>query len=209
MEEVEDAIFCIAVHPSDAVLATGSLGGDVCLQRYQVTKEGNNSFTELWTKSHKKTVRGVKFSLDGDLLYSISKNRALCQWNVETGKKLRCIRQAHTDTPYCVTVINQHIVATGDESGVVKIWDWRSAKGSGAVIEFTENDDYITDLMSADTDGRIILATSGDCTLTALNLKKKKLEVKSEIMSGELLCMAKAGRFVVCLLIAKADLIPL
>ena len=48
-------------------------------------KKGKSTLSEKWTKQHKRAVRRVKFSLDGTGLFSITKNRALCLWDVETG----------------------------------------------------------------------------------------------------------------------------
>lgn len=46
---------------------------------------------------------------------------------------------------YCLEVVDQNIVITGDEDGVIKVWDRRQMPN--AVAEFKENDDYISDMV--------------------------------------------------------------
>ena len=80
-----------------------------------------------------------------------------------------------------------------------KLWDYRQKKSLG---EFHDCDDYISDLVCA-ADRRTLLATryeetncdnenefsmlfSGEGTLTVYNVRKKKLQIQSELMDSDL-----------------------
>jgi hypothetical protein len=66
------------------------------------------------------------------------------------------------------------------------MWDYRQKK---ATMETNECQDYISDL-AVGNDKRVLLATSGEGTLSAFHTKKKKLILQSELIDSEMLCMA-------------------
>lgn len=56
-------------------------------------------------------------------------------------------------------------------------------------MDLKENDEFISDL-AVDSQSKLLLATSGDGTLTAINLRRKKLELQSELFDSEFLSLA-------------------
>ena len=56
-------------------------------------------------------------------------------------------------------------------------------------IDLKESEEFISDL-AVDSQFRTLLATSGEGTLTAINLRKKKLEMQSELFDSEFLSLA-------------------
>lgn len=188
-EELPVGLSC---HPSQNCFAAGFIDGSVALFSYAISEETSPQtvqITETWKRTHKAAVRKLRFSHNGDSVYSLTRNKAFTHWDTETGKKLRCIRVAHDSSPYSMHVINENQVATGDEDGTIKFWDWRS-KENPCIFQITEEtDEYITDMTSGEN-GKILLATCGDCTLISIDTRKKKLIMQSETMHSELLSIA-------------------
>ncbi|KAJ3214885.1 Apoptotic chromatin condensation inducer in the nucleus [Dinochytrium kinnereticum] len=82
--------------------------------------------------------------------------------------------------------IGPGLVASGDDAGVVKVWDVRQKK---EVRKYTDSFDYITDLAMAG-DGKTLLATSGDGTLKVYDITRKKAVRVSDNQEAELLSVS-------------------
>jgi hypothetical protein len=53
-----------------------------------------------------------------------------------------------------------------------------------------ENDDFISDMI-IDESNRLLLATSGDGTLSAFDIRKHKMKLQSELFDSEFLSLAR------------------
>ena len=69
---------------------------------------------------------------------------------------------------------------------MLQAWDLRMQKEA---MDLKHNEDFISDL-AVDNQSKILLATSGDGTLTAINLRGKKMEMQSELFDSEFLSLA-------------------
>ena len=87
---------------------------------------------------------------------------------------------------YSLLVVNENIVASGDDDGELKVWDLRQNK---TVMQLHECEEFISD-MCIDNRGRVLLATSGDGSLSAYDIRHHKLKVKSETFDSEFLSCA-------------------
>lgn len=122
----EEPIITIAVHPFEQnVLGIGFISGKIACYKWNRNARSESELKSLWTTKLKNSVRQIQFSNDGNLLYSISKNRAVCVYDFKTGKRVRCIRKGHEAEPTCLYVfpqscpiLNQQTL-TGDEDGQV------------------------------------------------------------------------------------------
>jgi len=78
-----------------------------------------------------------------------------------------------------------HMLATGDDDGVIKLWDPRKPD---VLREFTHHFDFISDFLWLE-DKKQLVATSGDGTLSVLDVRSKKTEpfAQSEDQEDELL----------------------
>lgn len=78
-----------------------------------------------------------------------------------------------------------NLLATGDDDGVVKLWDPRKPD---AVRAYTHHFDFISDFLWLE-DKKHLVCTSGDGTLSVLDVRSKKLEpfAHSEDQEDELL----------------------
>lgn len=176
---VEDICF----HPRKDVIAAASINGPVYIYSYS-TKEKNHQL--LTFNHHKKACRAIKFSDDGTLLYSVSKDKSLQCVDLEQGSLKNTIPKAHSSPIYSLLCVDANIVATGDEDGCLKVWDVRLQK---SVMEIKQSEEFISD-MKVENAKRILLATSGEGTLTAFDIRKHKLILQSELFDAELLSLA-------------------
>lgn len=110
----------VALHPTRDVLACGDVDGDVYAFSYSCT-EGENR--ELWSSGHHlKSCRQLRFTADGEKLYSVSRDKAVHQLDVERGQLVTRIRGAHGAPINSLLLVDENIVATGDDGGTLKVW---------------------------------------------------------------------------------------
>ncbi|XP_023270282.1 WD repeat-containing protein 55 [Seriola lalandi dorsalis] len=184
----------VALHPSRDLLVCGDVDGDVYAFSYSCT-EGENR--EVWSSGHHmKSCRQVRFSADGLKLYSVSRDKAVHLLDVERGQLVTRIRGAHGAPIYSLLLVDENILATGDDGGTLKVWDMR--KGT-AIMDLKQHEDYISDI-AVDQAKRILLTTSGDGTMGVFNIKRRRFELLSEYQSSDLTSVAlmKRGKKVVC-----------
>lgn len=109
----------VALHPTRDVLACGDVDGDVYAFSYSCT-EGENR--ELWSSGHHlKSCRQLRFTADGEKLYSVSRDKAVHQLDVERGQLVTRIRGAHGAPINSLLLVDENIVATGDDGGTLKV----------------------------------------------------------------------------------------
>ncbi|KAF7725556.1 WD domain repeat-containing protein 55 [Apophysomyces ossiformis] len=78
------------------------------------------------------------------------------------------------------------MMATGDEQGVIKIWDNRKAE---AVMVYTEHEDFIAD-MTFSPEHNTLVAVGGDGYLSTWDIRKPDVAAMSDHMEDELLSIA-------------------
>lgn len=173
----------VCCHPSRDVLAVATVDGDVLVHSY-----GSERRTLLHPVHHQSSCRKVRFSADGSQLLTAAKD--LCLVDLATGALVQ--RLPHSAPIYSLCVVDNHLVATGDDDGRLKVWDPRHNR---AVLECQESDDFLSDLAVAGSP-RTLLATSGDGTLTAVSLRQQGAREQSEPFDEEFLSLVvlKHGR---------------
>lgn len=60
------------------------------------------------------------------------------------------------------------VLYAGDDDGTIKVWDTRD-RSKDPIFSLKEVDDYITSILTNDAK-KVLLATSGDGFLTAINI---------------------------------------
>lgn len=117
---LEAAANSVALHPTRDMLACGDVDGDVYAFSYSCT-EGENR--ELWSSGHHmKSCRQVRFSADGLKLYTVSRDKAVHVLDAERGQLVTRIRGAHAVPINSLLLVDENILATGDDGGTVKVW---------------------------------------------------------------------------------------
>lgn len=109
----------VALHPNRDVLALGDVDGDVYVYSYSCITGDNR---ELWSSGHHvKSCRQVRFSADGQKLFSVSRDKAVHLLDVERGQLLSRIRGAHQAPINSLLVVDENVLATGDDVGGLKV----------------------------------------------------------------------------------------
>ncbi|KAH9077646.1 WD repeat-containing protein JIP5 [Lactarius deliciosus] len=175
-------IFDLAFHPTSNVVYTGLLNGKVKAFTYDDQGVHSPAF-EL--RISKRSCRGLALSPDGASLYAVGKNKSLHIVDTGTGAPSETRQGVHDAPINCVVHPTPHLLATGDDDGVIKLWDPRK---QDAVRQYTQHFDFISDFMWLQ-DKKQLVATSGDGTLSVMDVRSKKPEpfAHSEDQEDELL----------------------
>jgi WD40 repeat protein len=177
----EDFIVDISFHPQREIIAAATITGDVILHKY--TNESTEIMNTL--EVHTKACRGIEFSKDGNILFSTSKDKSIMLSDVNTGKLKQFYEDAH-DTPlYSLLVIDENLLASGDDNGMVKLWDMRK---SNPVWSLKEMDDYVSCMVTTEAQKYLVCA-SGEGTVTSIDLRNGRLHLQSEVYEAELTSM--------------------
>lgn len=190
---LEDQPMDCDFHPSQPLLATGLIDGKLLLHGYD--KQGVSPKESI--KGHSASCRAVRFALNGDLLISASADQSLLAVDLETGKALARKKEAHSNAINRLAALGPALTASGDDSGVIKLWDSRQSE---AVASFDAHQEFVSDLALHDQD-HCLLSVSGDGTLSVIDLKLNKTRANSEgDADDELLSVVaiKGGKKLVC-----------
>ncbi|XP_004696729.1 WD repeat-containing protein 55 [Echinops telfairi] len=184
----------LAFHPARDLLAAGDVDGDVFVFSYSC-QEGETK--ELWSSGHHlKSCRAVVFSEDGQKLVTVSKDKAIHILDVERGQLERRISKAHGAPINSLLLVDENVLATGDDTGGVRLWDQRK---EGPLMDMRQHEEYIAD-MALDPAKKLLLTASGDSCLGVFNIKRRRFELLSEPQSGDLtsVTLMKCGKKVAC-----------
>ena len=194
-----EQIFDISFHPSGDFLACGLIDGAVEVWKYGL--EGNTKM--LSVAAHAGSCRGVEFSADGAMLYTVSADCCFRGLDANGGEVFNF--KAHRAPINKLATLDANIFATGDDAGEVKIWDVR-AGGTEPVMEWHVHEDFVSGFAYS-PERNTLLSVSGDCTLAAYDMKKggggvdgKQNMQQSEDQEAEMHCISifKHGKKVVC-----------
>ena len=125
----------------------------------------------------------MQFDSTGQYLFSTGTDMALNVLDCNTQKVMHRNPRIHMKPVFSMTSFAEGMLATGDEEGVVKIWDMRQQK---ECFSMHDNEDYISDLCYH-PEMKQLLATGADGFLSVFNPRRGKLEARSDNMEDELL----------------------
>lgn len=162
--KIDDYVVDLSFHPEEELLAAATMSGDAFIYKYSCDENVLVNTLEL----HVKAIRDIEFSVDGKILYSTSKDRSILLTDVQTGKFVRNYEHAHDHPVSKMYVLDENLITTGDDEGTVSLWDTRD-KNSKPIFSLKEVDDYITSFLTNDAK-KVLLSTSGDGYLTAINI---------------------------------------
>jgi WD40 repeat protein len=164
---------------------------------------------------HDGACRTLGFVNDGALLLTGSSDRSILATDVATGKPLARLSNAHKSAVNRISVLDRNLIASGDDDGVVKVWDTRQQTACGSFAPFV---DFVSDIChvpagagagesvpdpsapgtsaAGATNGGSLVVTSGDGTVAHLSLSNWKVLGQSDNMEDELLscCVLKNGK---------------
>jgi WD repeat-containing protein 55 len=149
---------------------------------------------------HTDSVRAVDFSDDGNYIYTASKDQSFAV--ITNGVVAGQVHEAH-DAPIhaLMHIENSNIIATGDDDGIIKIWDLREAnkgKKHAIVMELAEHEGTISQ-MTYNHECQQLLAASCDGMLGVFDLRTKKLYAMSDNFEEDLtsVCLLKNDKKVI------------
>uniref|UniRef100_A0A1I7TWQ7 WD_REPEATS_REGION domain-containing protein n=1 Tax=Caenorhabditis tropicalis TaxID=1561998 RepID=A0A1I7TWQ7_9PELO len=186
---------CLKTNSDGSRLVVGFVDGTI--RFYDTTKGSEDEFEEIWKFQTKTSIRGVDLDEMRGKVYAITKNRALCVFEWDTGRRIRCILKCHDGIPSAIctlppTALKSQQLATADETGQVKTWNLDAE--TPMIREWREQEEEINDLkVDVKTN---LLATSSDGTMAAFDLRKAKVKVRSELMHSELFAVCGTNRSV-------------
>ncbi|TFK53088.1 WD40 repeat-like protein [Heliocybe sulcata] len=182
--QVGEQVFDVAFHPAESLLYTGLLTGEVKAFRYDDQGQHESAFT---VRPSKKSCRALETDADGAYLWTAGKGKGLHTIDVSTHKVVESRKNAHEAPINRIKCLLPHMLATGDDDGVVKLWDPRKPD---AVRTYTKHFDFISDFLWLE-DKKHLVASSGDGTLSVMDVRSGKTEphAQSEDQEDELLSM--------------------
>ncbi|XP_006827677.2 WD repeat-containing protein 55 isoform X1 [Amborella trichopoda] len=180
--DLKKIAFDLDFHPSSPIVATGLITGYVRLYHYDPESQSQPKKL-IRVKAHRKSCRAARFIDDGRVILTASTDRSILATDVETGKAITRVDDAHESAVNRLINLTETTVSSGDDEGVIKVWDTRSRTCCNS---FDAHEEFISD-MEFISDSKQLLGTSGDGTLSVCNLRKDKVQEKSEFSEDELL----------------------
>jgi WD repeat-containing protein 55 len=178
---LKEQIFDVKFSPTANVIATSQVTGEVKL--FMFNNEVNE---EVMTFNHHQTSwRQVEFSEDGNYLFTGASDNTI--GIITNGMLLHQVKKAHDSPINSIKYIeNNAVIATGDDNGWIKIWDFRinSTKTKDMwVAEFKENEDTITG-MELNAEKNKLLSTSNDGFLGVFDIRRSTNEKHGNFLSN-------------------------
>ncbi|KAG9132375.1 hypothetical protein Leryth_022426 [Lithospermum erythrorhizon] len=185
--------FDIDFHPSNQLVASGLITGDLVIYRYAADTTPERV---LEVKAHSESCRTLRFINDGKAIVTGSPDCTIVATDVETGANVVRLENAHGAAVNRIVNLTESTIASADDEGCIKLWDTRQRSSSGS---FSVHEEYISDMTFA-ADSMKLVATSGDGTLSVCNIRSNKVSNRSEFSEDELLSVVimKNGRKVIC-----------
>ena len=192
--ECAEQPFDVAFAPTTHVFAVGLINGDV--EQWSHTQSSCAKLETLRGVHAGETCRTLAYVDGGKTLLSGGADACVVATDVVTGAVVARLKNAHTVAINRLITLNEHLIATGDDDGCVKIWDTRAQTECAKHKPFV---DFVSDMKYAGEDRNEIVISSGDGTLGCLNLTTNKMVGQCDNLEDELLSceIVKNGRKVV------------
>ncbi|KJH46473.1 HIT zinc finger [Dictyocaulus viviparus] len=202
---------CVSRGVGEAVVV-GFMDGIVQYATYDTSR---NVFQTRWKFQTKASVRGIAVNHIQSEVLAVTSNKGISCFDIETGKRKRCIKRGHDDKPTsicfpqnAIATKSQHFY-TGDETGEIRTWDFQadvpavcSWREQQAVVIFNFflfkiYSSIFMDVNALKLDYRSnLLSVSADATLAAYDVRKRRLRMKSEMMHSELVSLCVTDKYV-------------
>ena len=197
-EEIEasEQCFDFCFHPTADFLAAGLVDGAVELYQYGLGAQANKLVMKCKHSEEGGSCRGILFNPTGTVLYAISSDRSL-QVIDHRGQLTKSYENSHKDAVNKLFHLTDNILATGCDSGEVKIWDVRTEQGE--VMSWHLHEDFVSGFAFSE-EKSTLLSVAGDATLCAYDLRSAANTFRSDDQEAELQCVEiiKGGRKIAC-----------
>mmetsp|Transcript_25549 Transcript_25549/g.71456 ORF Transcript_25549/g.71456 Transcript_25549/m.71456 type:complete len:381 (+) Transcript_25549:169-1311(+) len=191
--KVADQPMDCCFHPTCNLMAAAIITGKVQVFRC----EGEAAVAAFDLAAHSDSCRAVRFTGDGAMLLSASADCSILATDTASGTVAARLEDAHADGINRLECVEGTILASGDDEGLVKLWDLRQRKAVGTL---EAHSDFVSDFYYT-PERESLLSVSGDGTLVVTDLRTRKVAAQSEEdADDELLSVVvvKDGKKVVC-----------
>lgn len=148
--------------PTSSIFTTSLLSGKVQLFDYSQLSSTSTDTTDTVKRIEsirpsKKSIRACSFNPTGDSIWSTSKDGNLFRLDTSTFQIVHTWKGAHQAAPSRLLPIDNNLVVTGDDSGLINLWDQRiqslGGSGTGAnsstipMKSYSHHFDWITEML--------------------------------------------------------------
>lgn len=180
-----DQAFSLSFHPIGEYLACGVIDGSIEIWQYGLGDSGNSLVFR--SKNHTSSCRGLKFSSDGEHLFSVSSDKSIRCLDGNCSE-IFSLANAHTTAINRLDIVSNNVLVTGDDGGVVKVWDTRAMSSvMNASMEWHSHEDYVSGLAFNESTSSIV-SVSGDSTFCTYDLRNPSHCYRSEQQGCDLHC---------------------
>lgn len=176
-------VFDLEFHPKTDHVYAGLLTGEI--KAFAYDSEDGSCKPTFDLRPTKRSCRGLVVDSTGERLWSVSKDKAIHVIDTVAGAIVDTRTGAHDSAMSRVANLLPNMFATGDDDGVIKLWDPRKPE---QIREYKQHFDFISDFLWLE-DKRQLVATSGDGSLSVMDVRANKEEplAQSEDQEDELL----------------------
>ena len=183
---LDDHILDIKFSPTANVIGLTQVTGEVRLYSY----ENEKTTEQLYFNYHTDSCRALEFSHDGNIIYTASKDQSIAA--ITNGRMAGRIMDAHSAPIYSLLHVQDgNIIATGDDDGMVRVWDLRVAhrgKKHAVCMEFAEHEGTVMDL-KFNAKENMLLSCASDGMLAVYDTRKSQLYAMSDCFEEDLNAM--------------------
>ena len=133
--------FDVGFHPNSQIFVAGLITGEVEVWERDAARDAARKLKTV--RCHDAACRTLAFVNDGALLLTGSSDRSILATDVATSKPLARLTNAHKAAVNRIISIDANTVASGDDDGVVKVWDTRKQTACGQFAPFV---DFVSDI---------------------------------------------------------------
>jgi WD40 repeat protein len=155
------SINSIAISPDGNILATGG-GDDNAIKLWDFLT--GNYLTILET--HDNCIWSLKFSLDGNILASISSGQTLQLWNVFTGECLNTFQSKNERWNGLAFISDSKNLAVGSSDGAIKLLNIETGK----FFKTFRANEFLVNTIVISSDDTILVAGGDDHTIRIWNI---------------------------------------
>ena len=149
---------------------------------------------------HKESLRSIDFSPSGNIVYAAGKDQSFSI--ISNGVVNGQLMDAHDEAINKIFHIeNDHVIATGDDDGMIKLWDLRQAqngKKNACVMSLSEHEGSISEFVYNE-EAKMLCSVANDGMLGVWDLRKSELYAMSDSFECDQngLCLMKNGKKVI------------
>ncbi|EMR09360.1 hypothetical protein PNEG_02310 [Pneumocystis murina B123] len=185
---LDSELFALRTHPFQPLLTVGTLNGRISSYHFNLNEK---TYDQVWhTYRHRIACRDLRYSMNGEEIISVGADGMIKYAKSDTGRVIWKVKNAHMNAINVVCYLSEMSFVTGDDYGLIKLWDKRSKE---CIKEVNAHKDYISSFLRLDE--MVLLSTSGDAFFSILDFRIVKcLPVFSYDFGEDLLssCLVKS-----------------